>query len=165
MLLRKVATTAAVALLIGSAPSAQANDRISDGVVRIGLLLDMSSLYADVTGPGSALAARMAVEDFGGRVLGKPIEVLVADHQNKADIASAKAREWFDSNQLDAIGDVAASAPALAVMEVVKQRNKIALLSAPATSKITSESCIPNSVHYVYDTYAMAHSTGHAVVT
>jgi branched-chain amino acid transport system substrate-binding protein len=143
---------------------AETPDKVSDGVVRIGLLLDMSSLYSDITGTGSETAARMAVEDFGGKVLGAPIEVVAADHQNKADIASARAREWFDTGKVDALMDVAASAPALAVMQVAKEKNKIVVMSGPGASSITNENCIPTSVHYVYNTYALAHSTGQAVV-
>ncbi|HZS82818.1 MAG TPA: ABC transporter substrate-binding protein [Stellaceae bacterium] len=132
--------------------------------VRIGLLLDMSSLYADITGIGSETAAKMAVEDFGGKVLGRPIEVLAADHQNKPDIASAKAREWFDNEHVDALLDVAASATALAAMNVAKEKNKIIVMSGPGASSITGEACIPTSVHWVYNTYALAHTTGKAVV-
>jgi branched-chain amino acid transport system substrate-binding protein len=155
---------ASLILVATGGASADERDKISDGVVKIGLLLDMSSLYSDVTGIGSETAARMAVEDFGGTVLGKPIEVVVADHQNKADIASAKAREWFDSDHVDAILDVAASAPALAVMGVAKERNKIVVMSGPGSSSITGEACIPTGIHWAYDTYALAHSTGAAVV-
>ncbi len=106
----------------------------------------------------------MAVEDFGGKVLGRPIEVLAADHQNKPDIASAKAREWFDNEHVDALLDVAASATALAAMNVAKEKNKIIVMSGPGASSITGEACIPTSVHWVYNTYALAHTTGKAVV-
>ncbi len=133
-------------------------------MVKIGLLLDMTSLYSDITGMGSVTAAKMAVEDFGGKVLGKPIEVLYADHQNKADIAAAKAREWFDREKLDAILDVAASATALAAVDVAKEKNKVIVLSGPGASRLTNEACTPVSVHYAYDTYALANSTGRAVV-
>src|ERR1700690_3512206 len=110
-MLRKTLVFAIVTLLAGlPLPSlSQQKDKISDGVVKIGLILDMSSLYSDVTGEGSVTAARMAIEDFGGKVLGKPIELVYADHQNKADIAANKAREWFDTEKVDAIMDVAAS--------------------------------------------------------
>jgi branched-chain amino acid transport system substrate-binding protein len=141
-----------------------ANAQISDGVVKIGLILDMSSLYADITGEGSVTAARMAIEDFGGKVLGKPIELVYADHQNKADIAASKAREWFDQDKVDAILDVAASATALAVVEVAKQKNRIAVFSGPGSVRITNEACSPVTVHYTYDTYALANGTGRAVV-
>src|SRR5262245_14514255 len=147
-----------------TAASAEGADKISDGAVRIGLILDMSGPYADVTGTGSLTAARMAVEDVGGKVLGKPIDVLVADHQNKPDLASAKATEWFDREHLDALVDVAASSTALAAQDVAKQRNKIIILNGPATTRLTNESCGPQTVHYAYDTYALANGTGLAVV-
>jgi branched-chain amino acid transport system substrate-binding protein len=138
--------------------------KVSDGVVRIGFLLDMSGLYADVTGPGSAAAAQMAVEDFGGKVLGSPIDVLVADHFNKADVAASKAREWFDTGRVDAILDVAASATALAVVDVAKAKDKIVVMNGPGAIRLTNEACTPISVHYAYDTYALARTTGAATV-
>ena len=158
-----------VALALGALPAtvlAQAKPaaKISDGVVRIGLILDMSSLYADITGEGSATAARMAVEDFGGKVLGAPIEVMAADHQNKADIAAKTAREWYDTKKVDAIADVAASATALAALEVARGKNKIIMFSGPATTRLTNENCSPVSVHYAYDTYALAAGTGRGVL-
>src|SRR3954463_8119482 len=134
--------------------------KISDGVVKIGLLLDMASLYADLTGEGSVTAARMAIEDFGGRVLGAPIELVFADHQNKPDLASSKAREWFDSDHVDVIADVAASATALAALEVARQKNRIIMFSGPGATRLTNENCSPVSVHYTYDTYALATGTG-----
>jgi len=145
-------------------PAAAQGAGISDNVVKIGLILDMSSLYSDITGMGTVTAARMAVEDFGGKVLGKPIEVLYADHQNKADIAAAKAREWIDRDKLDAILDVAASATALAVVDVVKEKNKIAVFSGPGSARLTNEACTATTVHYAYDTYSLANSTGRAIV-
>ena len=165
-MLRKTLAVA-VSALIGGMPltaASQQGDKISDGMVKIGLILDMSSLYADITGEGSVYAARMAIEDFGGKVLGKPIEVVYADHQNKADIAANKAREWFDKDKVDAILDVAASATSLAVVEVAKQKNKIAVFSGPGSTRITNESCSPTTVHYAYDTFALANGTGKAVV-
>ncbi len=137
---------------------------ISDKVVKIGLILDMSGLYSDITGMGTVTAARMAVEDFGGTVLGQPIEILYADHQNKADIAANKAREWYDTEKLDAVLDVAASAPALAVAAVAAEKNKIAVFSGPGSVRLTNEACTPVTVHYAYDTYALANVTGAAVV-
>src|SRR5260370_30035796 len=107
-----IATSAA--LLLASPFAALAQEKVSDGVVKIGMLEDMSSIYADITGMGAVTAAKMAVEDFGGKVLGKPIEVVAADHLNKPDIASATVREWFDIQHVDALMDVAASATALA---------------------------------------------------
>ncbi|MGF3025162.1 ABC transporter substrate-binding protein [Methylobacterium aquaticum] len=139
--------------------------RISDGVVRLGFLLDMSGLYADVTGPGSAAAARMAVEDVGGKVLGAPVEVVVADHQNKPDIAAATARAWFDTGGVDAILDVAASATALAAVDIAKAKNKVIVFNGPGAVRLTNEACSPVSVHWAYDTYALAKSTAQATVT
>jgi branched-chain amino acid transport system substrate-binding protein len=138
--------------------------KVSDGVVKIGLLLDMNSLYADITGQGSVEAARMAIADFGGKVLGAPIELIFADHQNKADLAASKAREWYDADKVDAIADVAASATALAALEVARQKNRIMMFNGPGATRLTNESCSPVSVHYTYDTYAMAVGTGRGVL-
>ena len=140
--------TAVIAALFAGLPvaaGAQKGDKISDGVVKIGLILDMSSLYSDITGEGSVTAARMAIEDFGGKVLGAPIELVYADHQNKADIAANKAREWFDKDKVDALMDVAASATALAVVEVVRQKNKIAVFNGPGSTRLTNEACSPTT--------------------
>ncbi len=155
---------AGVALLLASGLAVPAQETISDGLVRIGMLEDMSSIYADITGIGAVTAAKMAVEDFGGKVLGKPIEVVSADHQNKADIASATAREWFDTGHVDALMDVAASATAIAAIDVAKAKNKIVMLSGPGAARITNEACTAISVHYAYDNYALAHGTGGAMV-
>ena len=143
---------------------AQSAAGISDDVVRIGLLLDMSSLYADITGPGSVAAAQMAIDDFGGKVRGKPVQLVYADHQNKADIAASKAREWFDRDKIDAILDVAASGPALAVAPVAKEKNRITVFSGPGSVRLTNDACTAVTVHYAYDTYALANSTARAVV-
>ncbi|MFC3231436.1 ABC transporter substrate-binding protein [Marinibaculum pumilum] len=156
-----IAVLTAGAFALQAAP---ADAQVTDDVVKLGLITDMSGLYSDVTGPGSVEAMKMAVEDFGGSVLGNPIVTLSADHQNKADIASTKAREWFDREQLDAIMDVAGSAAALAVLNIARDRNKVAVLSAPAAASIVGEHCTPISVQYVYNTAAMARSTGGAVV-
>lgn len=143
---------------------AQGAAGISDDAVRVGLLLDMSSLYADITGPGSVAAAQMAIDDFGGKVRGKPVHLVYADHQNKADIAATKAREWFDRDKIDAILDVAASGPALAVAPIAKEKNRIAVFSGPGSVRLTNDACTPVTVHYAYDTYALANSTARAVV-
>lgn len=153
------------ALACGVAPGALAQaPGISDGVVRIGLLLDMAGPYSDIGGAGSVLAARMAAEDFGGTVLGKPIEVVFADHQNKPDIASTKAREWFDTQKVDAITDVASSATSIAVVNVGKAKNKPVLIAAAAggSSRLTNEDCSPISVHWTYNTYTLANVTAKA---
>jgi branched-chain amino acid transport system substrate-binding protein len=157
--MRMIALLATLACL--AAHTARAQDTTP---VKLGLILDMSSIYADVTGPGSAEAAHMAVEDFGGKVLGRPIELLVADHQNKPDIAAAKAAQWLDQDHVSAILDVASSSPALAVMNVAKTRDTIVLLSGPGASSITNEQCMPTAIHWVYNTYALGKSTGAAVL-
>jgi branched-chain amino acid transport system substrate-binding protein len=132
--------------------------------VKLGLILDMGSLYADVTGPGSEYAARMAVADYGGKVLGRPIELLIADHQTKADIAAAIATKWFDTEDVTALLDVAASSPALAVMNVANLRNKIVILNGPGAASITNENCIATAVHYTWNTYATSHAVTKAVM-
>jgi branched-chain amino acid transport system substrate-binding protein len=156
---------AAMLLCAGSIHAQQSGTaRVSDDAVRIGLLLDMTSLYADITGTGSVTAAQMAISDFGGKVLGKPIELVFADHQNKADIAANKAREWFDRDKVDAILDVAASGPALAVAPIAKEKNRITVFSGPGSVRLTNDACTPVTVHYTYDTYALANSTARAIV-
>jgi branched-chain amino acid transport system substrate-binding protein len=163
---RSLAIVSSAVLLFAAMCAAHSEEksRISDGVVKIGLIEDMSSIYADITGIGAVTAAKMAVEDFGGTVLGMPIEVVSADHQNKADIASATAREWFENQHVDALMDVAASATALAVIDVAKTKNKIVVLNGPGAARITNEACTPVSIHYTYDNYALAHGTGGAMV-
>lgn len=158
-----VITAGLVTGLISPAFS-QSTKGYSDGIVKIGVIPDMTGLYSDITGTGSVTAMKMAIEDFGGKINGKNIEFVFADHQNKADIASSKAREWFDNEKVDAIMDVAASATALAVVKVAKEKNKIAFFSGPGALRITNEDCTPNTIHYAYDTYAMANVTGNAVV-
>jgi branched-chain amino acid transport system substrate-binding protein len=161
---RSAAIATGTALLLAWVCSAQAQEKISDGVVKLGLIEDMSSIYADITGIGAVTAAKMAVEDFGGKVLGKPIEVVSADHQNKADIAASTAREWFDTAHVNALMDVAASATALAAIDVAKGKNKIVILNGPGAARITNEACTPVSIHYTYDNYALSHGTGAAMV-
>ena len=146
------------ALLAAFSPPASAQTPL-----KLGLILDMSGPYADLGGQGSVTAARMAVEDFGGKVLGRPIEIVFADHQNKPDTASALARQWFDQG-VDTILDVAGSSAALAVNEVAKQRNKIFIANAPAARRLTNEDCAPYTVHYTFDNYALAKGTGEATV-
>jgi len=162
--MKRSAAAAAIALSLAQAAAAHAQGKISDGVVKIGMIEDMSSIYADITGVGAVTAAKMAAEDFGGKVLGAPIEVVSADHQNKADIASTIAREWFDTGHVDALMDVAASATALAAIDVAKAKNRIVVLNGPGSTRITNEACTPISVHYTYDNYALAHGTGGAMV-
>jgi branched-chain amino acid transport system substrate-binding protein len=161
---RSAAIATCTALLLAFVSAAQTQEKVSDGVVKIGLIEDMSSIYADITGVGAVTAAKMAVEDFGGKVLGKPIEVVAADHKNKADISSTIAREWFDTQHVDALMDVAASATALAAIEIAKIKNKIVVLNGPGATLITNEACSPVSIHYTYDNYALSHGTGAAMV-
>lgn len=155
-------TLCLTSLLATSASYAQ--EKISDGVVRIGLIEDMSGVYADITGMGAVTAAQMAVDEFGGTVLGMPIEIISADHQNKPDIGGAIARKWLDEDKVDAILDVASSSPALAALEVAKQKNKLIVLSSPGSLRITNDLCGPYVMHWAYDTYAIAHTTGQALV-
>jgi branched-chain amino acid transport system substrate-binding protein len=138
--------------------------RISDGVIKVGVIEDMSGVYADITGKGAVTAAQMAIDEFGGKVNGVPVELVYADHQNKADIGAAVARKWFDTEKVDAILDVASSSPALAVLEIAKEKKKILTLSSPGSIRITNDACGPYAVHWAYDTYAIAQSTGRALV-
>ncbi|MEQ8257635.1 MAG: ABC transporter substrate-binding protein [Roseovarius sp.] len=132
--------------------------------IKVGLLMDMTGNYSDVAGQGSVTAAEMAVEDFGGTVLGKPIEVVHADMQNKVDIATSIAREWFDVEAVDAIVDSNMSSAGLAVSEIAVEKDRLMIMNISGSPRFTNESCNPNTIHYVYDTYALATSTGKAVV-
>ena len=143
---------------------AAAQAQYTDGVVKIGVMTDMSGLYADITGPGSVTAARMAVEDFGAAAKGMKVEVLAADHQNKPDVGSNIVRQWIDVDKVDAIADVPTSSIGLAVLQIVRDRNKVFLVSGAATSDLTGKACSPNTVHWTYDTWALANGTGKAIV-
>ena len=137
---------------------------ISGDVVKLGVMNDMSGLYADISGPGSVEAARMAIADFGGTVNGKKIELISADHQNKPDIGSAIATQWFDNDGVDAIVDVPTSSVALAVQQIARTKGKVFLISGAESSDLTGKACSPTSVHWTYDTVALANGTGSAVV-
>jgi branched-chain amino acid transport system substrate-binding protein len=154
----------AAVLALTATASAQVEPFVSPNVVRIGVLTDMSSLYVDIGGPGSVEAARMAIADFGGTVNGKKIELVSADHQNKPDLGLAIASQWFGINGVDAIAGVATSSVALAVQELAHNRNKVLLISGAAASDLTGRACSPTSVHWTYDTVALANGTGGAVV-
>jgi branched-chain amino acid transport system substrate-binding protein len=154
----------AAALALTSPASAQIEPFLSGNVVKIGVLTDMSSIYADIGGSGSVEAARMAIADFGGSVNGKKIELVSADHHNKPDLGSAIASQWFGIDSVDVIADVATSSVALAVQEVAHNRNKVLLISGAAASDLTGRACSPTSVHWTYDTVALANGTGGAVV-
>jgi branched-chain amino acid transport system substrate-binding protein len=153
--------TAAVALAFAASG---ANAQVSDGVVKIGVLSDMSSLYSDIGGPGSVVAARMAVEDFGAAKKGMKVEIVSADHQNKPDVGSAIARQWYDSDKVDAIFDVPNSGVALAVNQLTRDKNKAFINSGAASSDLTGKACSPNTVHWTYDTWMLANGTGGAIV-
>ena len=139
-------------------------DKISDGVVKIGVLTDMSGLYSDNSGQGSAVAAQMAVDDFGGKVLGRLIQVVSADHQGKADVGASKAREWFDTQRVDVIVDAVNSAVAIAVSKVATEKRKLLIVSGAGSTRLTNEDCSPYTIHYAYDTYATGGTLGKAVV-
>ena len=149
-----------VALATSGGMAGPAKEKISDGVVKIGVLTDMSGVYSTLGGKGTQVAVEMAVHDFGGTVLGKPIQVIGADHQNKADIASAKAREWFDTQNVRMINDLINSGVALSVMTVAKEKDRIAIINGSGSSRITGDACTPTSIHYAYDTFALANGTG-----
>ena len=151
------------ALVAGTALSALPAAAGPDAI-KVGLLMDMTGNYSDVAGRGSVTAAEMAVEDFGGTVLGKPIEVVHADMQNKVDIATSIAREWFDVDAVDAIVDSNMSSAGLAVSEIAVEKDRLMIMNISGSPRFTNESCNPNTIHYVYDTYALATSTGKAVV-
>jgi len=138
--------------------------QVSDNVVKIGVLNDATGPYADLSGPGSVLAVRMAVEDFGGTVNGRPIEVVSANHQNKSDIGSAIAREWFDTGKVDIIVDLSNSAVALAVQQLAREKNRVAIGAAVGTVDFTGKSCAPTTMSWLYDSYALANSSLTAAV-
>jgi len=138
--------------------------QISDGVIKIGVLNDQSSLYADLAGQGSVVAARMAVEDFGAEKKGMKVEIVSADHQNKPDVGSAIARQWYDVDKVDVILDVPNSGVALAVNQITRDKGKALLVSGAATADLTGKACSPNTIHWTYDTWALANGTGNAIV-
>jgi len=154
-----IACTTALAALSGGVQA-----QVSGGVVKIGVLTDLSGTYSDVAGPGAVQATKMAIEDFIAKE--KPdfkIEMVSADHQNKADIASNKAREWFEREGVDTATELVTTSVALAVMKIAKEKDRIALMSGPASTPITNEQCNDVTVHYTYDTYALANGTAKAV--
>ena len=162
MKLTKIAaacTLASTALL-----AVPAHAQISGDVIRIGFITDMSGLYADIDGPAGAEAIRMAIADMGGAIAGKKVELLVADHQNKADVAASKAREWFDTNGVDMLIGGTSSGTNLAMAKVALEKKKPFISIGAATSALTNEQCSPYTVHYAYDTTALAKGTGNAVV-
>ena len=165
MAIRKFGAALALAggVIAAHAVTASAQE-ISDGVVKIGVLSDMSGPYSDIVGEGAVLAARMAAEDFGGTVLGAPIEIVSADHQNKADIGSQIANRWYDTEQVDVITEVVSSAVALAVQEISRNKDRVFLATGPGTPDLTGSACSPVGVHWAYDNYALANVVAGAAV-
>lgn len=163
-LLRGVAAAAAAsAVPILSLPRVSAA-ALSGAPIRVGVLTDMSGNYRDPAGPGAVEAARMAVKEHGGSALGRPVEVLAADHQNKADIGSAIARRWFDQDGAGAIFEMVSSAVALAVQGIAREKGRISVATGAATSALTGKACSPLGMHWVYDTFALANTTARELV-
>jgi branched-chain amino acid transport system substrate-binding protein len=164
MMFKKLVPTAtlAAAVVFGMVPAAQA--QVSGDVIKIGFITDLSGLYADIDGPAGAEAIKMAIADLGGSVAGKKVEVLVADHQNKPDVAAAKAREWFDTQGVDMLVGGTNSGTGLAMAKVAQEKKKLFISVGAASSALTNEQCSPYTVHYAYDTTALAKGTGNAVV-
>lgn len=149
----------ALALMAGGAQAQGTKD-----VIKFGVLNDQSGPYADVGGKGSVVAVKLAIEDFGGKLLGKRIEVVSADHQNKPDIASSIARQWIDTDNVDLIADGAGSSAGLAIQEITRDKGRVFIISAPASSDFTGKACSPTGFHFTYDTYALANGTAKALV-
>ena len=149
---------------VAMAQQKSAAGKISDGVVKIGVLTDMSGLYSDLGGQGSVVAAQMAIEDFGKTVLGAKIELVSADHQNNAETGANRVREWFDRQQVDMVTDALNSAVGIATSKVANEKKKLILNVGAASTRLTNEDCNPYTIHYAYDTYALANGTGKAIV-
>jgi branched-chain amino acid transport system substrate-binding protein len=164
MTLNKLTSACALASAALFGAAAPAHAQFSGDVIRIGFITDMSGLYADLDGPGGAEAIKMAIADMGGAVAGKKVEVLVADHQNKADVAAAKAREWFDTQGVDMLVGGTSSGTNLAMAKIALEKKKLFISVGAATSALTNEQCSPYTVHWAYDTTALAKGTGNAVV-
>jgi branched-chain amino acid transport system substrate-binding protein len=160
--MKSMVSLTALALALGWCGAA--NAQYTDGTVKIGVLSDMSSLYSDLAGAGSVAAAKLAVEDFGAAAKGMKVEIVSADHQNKPDVGSAVANQWFDVDKVDMIIDVPNSGVALAVSEIARQKNKPFIVSGAATSDLTGAKCNANTVHWTYDTWNLANGTGKALV-
>ncbi len=160
LIIRGVTLIIAALVLVAGTAHAQ----ISDGIVKIGVLNDQSSLYADLAGQGSVVAARMAVEDYGAAAKGLKVEIIFADHQNKPDVGSQIARQWYDAEKVDLIIDVPNSGVALAVNQITREKKKAFIVSSAATSDLTGKACSPNTIHWTYDTWALANGTGNAIV-
>jgi len=160
--MKRVFCSAALAVaVVAASASAQ---QLTDDTVKLGVLTDMSSLYSDINGPGAVIAVQMAIEDFGGTIGGKKIEMIQADVQNKADVAATVAGRWFDTEKVDVILGAGASSSSIATSRVAADKKKIYIAPDPASSDITGKLCNAYTVHWVYDTFALANGTGSAVV-
>jgi branched-chain amino acid transport system substrate-binding protein len=159
--MKRLATIAVIATALSAGPALA---QFTDGVIKIGVMNDMAGTYADLAGPGSVVAARMAVEDFGAEKKGMKVEIVSADHQNKPDVGSNVVRTWIDVDKVDVIVDVPTSSVALAVNQITREKNKVFLVSGAAASDLTGPQCSPNTVHWTYDTWALANGTGNAIV-
>ncbi|KWR89271.1 ABC transporter substrate-binding protein [Cupriavidus sp. IDO] len=162
--MKKTRLAVAMAAIAMGAVSFNAAAQVSGDTVKIGFITDLSGLYADIDGPGGLEAIKMAIEDAGGKVLGKPIELISADHQNKADIAASKAREWMDQQGLDVLIGGTNSGTGLAMNKVASEKKRVYINVGAGTARLTNEECSPYTVHYAYDTVALAKGTGSAVV-
>jgi branched-chain amino acid transport system substrate-binding protein len=162
MKVKKLVSACWLAIMAMAGAPAQA--QISGDTIKIGFISDLSGLYADIDGPAGAEAIKMAIADMGGAIAGKKIEILVADHQNKPDVAAAKAREWFDTQGVDMLVGGTNSGTALAMAKVAQEKKKLYISVGAATSALTNEQCSPYTIHYAYDTTALAKGTGNAVV-
>ena len=159
-MMKKLLTSAvATAMMVGGAQAA-----ISDNVVKIGYLADMSGTYRDLAGPNGMKALEMAIADFGGKVNGATIEVVSADDRNSADVASSTVRRWVENDKVDLVAGLVASSVSIAVSDILEENDKLGIISGSAASSITNEHCTPNHIHYVYDTYPLANGTASAVV-
>ena len=162
MKLKTIAVAASVAWALGFSFAAQA--QISGDTIKIGMITDMSGVYSDVDGPGGAEAVKMAIADAGGMINGKKIEFVVADHQNKADIAASKAREWFDQQGVDLLIGGTNSGANLAMAKIAAEKKKVFISIGAGSARLTNEDCTPNTIHYAYDTVALGRGTGGAII-
>jgi branched-chain amino acid transport system substrate-binding protein len=159
-MIKKLLTTAIATTLMAGAAQAQ----ISDDMVKIGYLADMSGTYRDIAGPNGLIALEMAVADFGGQVNGKKIEIVSADDRNSPDVASSTVRRWVENDNVDMVAGLVASSVSIAVSDILEESGKLGIVSGSAASSITNEHCTPNHIHYVYDTYPLANGTASAIV-
>jgi branched-chain amino acid transport system substrate-binding protein len=166
MRLCSILSACAINAALATLGTAQAQTKgFTDNVINLGVLTDMSGVYSDFAGKGSVTAVEMAVEDFGGAVKGVPVKVVYADHLNKADVGASIAREWYDVGKVDAIFDTSNSAVSLAVMGITREKNRVVVVGGSSTTRITTDSCTPNSIQYVYDSNALSNVTAKALIS